>query len=313
MTMEKDTMIGIAGAALGGIALILALVTSSNVKKEAKSLNFDNTINVAVAEAETETPSEDGMGVQVEESYGSFNVILRDGTLRTLNSTVRVPKTGDNTDRSEDVFITLDGENTLRYDSTTNYLVVNGDMVVKAIDAVDATYNGICEFMGPNGETILIGERLVNSKSAIAVVRTVSASQESSETDVTEIQKILDSARSNVVINELTLFGKSVNPDWSENVVMTSKAIELIKGSSKVYISPYSGNFADGATNTLVAGDISFTYSDNIKDSSTGYAPYIFAFNSDQNGTVPASASTSGTLKVKILAQNNMIMKDMFE
>ena len=244
-----------------------------------------------------------------------MNVILRDGVLKLMNSTVKVPMPESN-DTAKNIYVYLDGENTVKYDSTTDYLVVNDSIVIKAIDAIDASYNGICQFSGPNGENILIGERKVTGDTAIAVVYTIPTSSDGSssvnEDDVAVVQTLLNSAKSNVKIQNLSLFGTQVNPDWAEDIVMTPRALELIKGTSRVYVSPYSGSFAGGTTNTLTSGSSSFTYSDNIKDANTGYSPYIYEFSADQNGTVSTTASGNSMLKVKILAQNNMIMKDLF-
>ena len=93
---------------------------------------------------------------------------------------------------------------------------------------------------------------------------------------------------------------------------MTGNALELIKGTSRIYIAPYEGSFAEGTTNTLVSGSTTFTYSDNIKDQQSGYTPYIYTFSQDQGGKLPASASTNSMLQVKVVAQSNMIIKDLY-
>ena len=315
--MERDRIIAIAAAVLGAAALIFAFVTKSQVNSVSKSLTFDTTINVPVAapEAEPERVLDMSTGEQIISTENltnaNMNIILRDGVLRVYDSTLRVPKkNGKSTE--EDLYVFLSGEHTVRYDSTSDYLVVDGSIILHTIDAADATYNGICQFMGSNGEGILIGERRVNTYSALAVVYTL-ANSEVTDTDVAVVQTILNGATANTRITGLSLFGTQVNADWAENIIMTSKAVELIKGGKKVYISPYSGTFADGATNTLVAGETTFSYSDNIKDTATGYSPYIFTFNADQNGTVQASGSVSGQLKVKVLSQDNMTIKDLFQ
>jgi len=316
--MERNTIIAGAGAALGAIALILSVMTRGQVNTVNNQLTFDTSIDVEVAGPETEagrTITDPATGETTTVDAGTpvdaeLNVIVRDGTLRTYNSTLRIP-TASTSSVDDDLYVTLPGEHTVRYDSTQEYLVCDGSIIIRAINGVDATYNGICQFMGADGQAILIGERKVNDLSAVAVVYEL-ATSDVTDNDIAVVQTILNNTVSSAVITKLTLFGTQVNPDWAENLVMTTKALELIKGTQRVYISPYSGNFADGATNTLVAGSTTFTYSDNIKDTATGYSPYIFTFNADQNGTVQATASGNGQLKVKVLAQSNMVMKDLF-
>lgn len=326
--MQRDKLFTIAGAVLAGVSLILAVVSIVRAGNIQESLDFDTAVHVAVAgqedhaainsetEEETEenlegTPEEDDTS-NSEAGQGRINIVQHDGTLRLLNSWLRVPKTGGE-GTSEDLFVYLDGENTVKYNSKTNYLVVNEQIIIKTIDSADVTYNGISEFLGTDGTPILIGERQVNEISAIAAVYNLEGNAPATEEDIKYVQQILNAAKSEVAVTQLTIFGVEVNPEWAEDMVMTSKAVQLIKGESSVYASPYTSTFAGGTTNTLNAGKVSFSYSDNIKDTSTGYAPYIYEFKADQGGLVKASSSSTNTLRAKFLAQSNMIMKDIFE
>ena len=330
--MERNTIIATIGAVVGVVGLIFAVTTNNKVKTINNSLDFDRSMNVAIASPESESGAynldtenmtqeeiDKAMAeIQTAESTansttGEMNVILDGNVLKLVDSTVRVPMINGN-DTSEDLYIFLSGANRVRYDSTTDYLVVNGRTIVRTINAVDATYNGISQFTGVNGETILIGERKVNDRSAIVVIHTVEQEEngKASDQDIAIVQEILNSAKSNVKLTAITLFGTRVNPDWTENIVMTGNALELIKGTSRIYIAPYEGSFAEGTTNTLVSGSTTFTYSDNIKDQQSGYTPYIYTFSQDQGGKLPASASTNSMLQVKVVAQSNMIIKDLY-
>lgn len=332
--MERNTAFTCAGAILAGAALVFAVVTGVKVNSIKESISFDTSVKVAVAGVEKnitdeqETAAEPGTvsgtasvgnetvetqtGAEKNEADGEMNIILHDGSLRLLNSWIRVPNVNVE-GNAQDLYVYLNGENSVKYNSMADYLVVNGRTIIKTIPASDVTYNGISEFMGAEGTPILIGERRVNESSAIAVVYNLEGTTPATEEDVMVVQEILNNTRSDKKITTLTLFGVNANPDWAEDLVMTEKALQLIKGESSVYVSPYTSTFAEGTTNTLTAGSISLSYSDNIKDTSTGYAPYIYEFPANQNGTVNSSSSKTNTLRAKFLAQSNMTMKDIFQ
>lgn len=323
--MDRNTALTYAGSIFAVAALIFAIVTGVKVGNIKESMSFDTTINVAVAGEENaaasetattpeETPEEgktESTEGQIDAMGAGMNIILHNGSLKLLNSWVRVPQAG-NVESSEDMYVYLEGENAVKYNSTSGYLVVGGKTIVKALNAGDVTYNGIAEFMGTDGTPVLIGERKINDTSAIAVIYNLEGTAPATEEDVKTVQNILNNAKTGQTISVLTLFGENANPDWAEDMVMTERALQLIKGESSVYASPYTSSFAEGTTNTLNAGNISLSYSDNIKDTSTGYVPYIYEFNSSQNGQVKSSSSATNTLRVKFLAQSNMAMKDIF-
>ena len=243
-----------------------------------------------------------------------MNITVVDGAIKITDSTIKVPAPGTNgTEDVHDLYIYLAGTNELKYDSTTNYLELNGSTIVRTISAVDATYEGISQFTNEDGQQVLIGEKIVDDTSAIAVVHTIPASGDgvtvdlNSETQV--VQNILDGAHAKVSVTEASLFGYPINPDWVEDMVMTGKGVELIKGDRSIYAAPYTGTFAQGTTNSLKAGTITLTYSDSIKDDSTGYTPYILSFSQKQDGTV---SSSSSQLQAKILATRSLDVKDLF-
>lgn len=334
MDFEKNTIIAVAAGAAAIIALATATATQHSVTKTIKTVNFDQSIDVATAEdssadassdesaeaADTETTEYSDYSDDVEQTTGvnksSFNIIEADGMIRIKDSTIRVPaysssaKDGTSPD---DLYVFLPGENTIQYDSTSNYLELNDTTIVRTIAAEDATYEGVCSFKGQNAEDILIGEKKINDNSAIAVIYTVPSASDNDETvDLTaeaeNVQSILDNTTDNADITSGSLFGYQINPDWLENVVVTNEGCEFIKGESKIYAAPYVGSFADGTTNVLTAGNITLTYSDNIVDDSTGYKPYILSFDEIQDGTV----KSDGELKAKVLSKTNGQIKDFF-
>ena len=338
--MDRDNIIKYISVALAAVALVLGIATSINVSNVKNSISFDTSVDVAVAGVEAETAvtgetatteetaaaegtetataeaetaveegTENAEGEAVSSSEGAVNIILRDGVLKLVDSYIRVPS-ADGSDSN--ICVYLSGENSVRYNSQSNYLVVNGQTIIKAINASDVTYNGISEFMGSDGSPILIGERQINETSGIAVVYNLGGTSPAPEEDVTVVQDILNNAKSGVSITGLTLFWVQANPDWAEDIIMTDKAVQLIKGNSSVYVSPYTGSFAGGTTNTLDTGSISFSYSDSIMDTSTGYTPYIYEFSSDQNGMAGSGSSSSSTLQAKFLAQNNRTLVEIF-
>ena len=234
---------------------------------------------------------------------------------RVLNITDVGHLTSDADDGTspDDLYVFLPGENTIEYDSTSNYLELNDTTIVRTIAAEDATYEGVCSFKGQDAEDILIGEKKINDNSAIAVIYTVPSASDNDKTvdlntEAENVQAILDNTTANAEITSGSLFGYSINPDWLENVVVTNEGCEFIKGESKIYAAPYVGSFADGTTNVLTAGNITLTYSDNIVDDSTGYKPYILSFDEVQDGTV----KSDGTLKAKVLSKTNGQIKDFF-
>lgn len=330
--MERDTIIAGAATAVAAAALILAGVTKYSVTKMNAAVNFDTSVKVAQAtpdedsteaaadgESSTEgtteeaAATEDSSGDTVEYT-GKMNITIIDGAVKVTDSTIKVPAPGTNgTEDVHDLYIYLAGTNELKYDSTTNYLELNGSTIVRTISAVDATYEGISEFTNEDGQQVLIGEKIVDDTSAIAVVHTIPASGDgvtvdlNSETQV--VQNILDGAHAKVKVTEASMFGYSINPDWVEDMVMTGKGVELIKGDKAIYAAPYTGTFAQGTTNSLKAGSITLTYSDSIKDDSTGYTPYILSFSQKQDGT---TSSSSTQLQAKILATSNLDVKDLF-
>lgn len=330
--MEIEKVLTYGATAVAGVALVLGIVSNVNVSSVKESLRFDTSINVPIAgteeelaaaaaeiqnETETAAPEdaagEDSAEGASEEPVYGMHVVSRNGMLRLVDSWIRVPMLDSESD-SEDLYVYLGGTNTVKYNSESDYLVVNEKAIIKTIKSSDVSFDGISEFTNEDATPILIGERRVNDTSAIAVVYTLEGSKAATEEDIAVVQNLLNMARSDVKISAFTLFGAKANPDWLEDMIMTGKALELIKGESEVYVSPYTGTFAEGTTNTLPAGDgISLTYSDNITDSSTGYRPYIYEFNSDQGGKVSKASSETSTLRVKFLAQKNGIMKELFD
>lgn len=330
--MDRDKIFRILSIALAAVALVLGIFSALNVSNVKDSISFDTSVDVAIAgptgeeaaeagtEAETAAEGETSAETSTEgteegtstegQMSGTVNIILRDGVLKLMDSYIKVPSAEGS--EAGNICVYLAGENTVRYNSGTDYLVVNDRTIIKAINAVDITYNGISEFMGSDGSPILIGERLISPTAGIAVVYNLEGTSPATEDDVAVVESILDNAAADVTINGLTLFGVSANPDWTETIIMTDKAVQLMKGTSSIYVSPYTGSFADGTTNTLNASTVTMTYSDNIKDTSTGYSPYIYEFSADQNGTVSSSSSSTSTLRAKFLAQSNMNLMDLF-
>lgn len=338
--MERDTIIAGAATAVAAAALILAGVTKASVNRMDAAVNFDTSVKVAQAtpiDGETATASDteestdssteastEGLVVaddttevssdNTTEYTGKMDISLIDGAIKITDSTIKVPAPGTNgTEDVHDLYIYLPGDNELKYDSTTNYLELNRSTIVRTISAVDATYDGISEFTDEDGQQVLIGEKIIDDTSAIAVVHTIPASGDGvnvdldSETQV--VQTILDGAHAKVKITEASMFGYPINPEWVEDMVMTGKGVELIKGDKAIYAAPYTGTFAQGTTNTLRAGNLSLTYSDSVKDASTGYTPYILTFSQKQDGT---TSSSNSQLQAKILATSNLDVKDLF-
>lgn len=330
--MERDTIIAGAATAVAAAALILAGVTKASVNRMNEAVNFDTSVKVAQVEQDGTTVAETAEGVDnvaaagttegvAEETTrdatnytGKMDICVVDGTIKISDSTIKVPAPGTNgTEAVNDLYIYLPGDNEIKYDSTTNYLELNGSTIVRTISAVDATYDGISEFTDQDGQQVLIGEKIIDDTSAIAVVHTVPASGDGvtvdMEAETQEVQSILDGAHAKVTITEASLFGYAINPEWVEDMVITNKGAELIKGDKSIYVAPYTGTFAQGTTNTLRAGSLSLTYSDSIKDTTTGYTPYILGFSEKQDGT---STSSRTSLQAKILATSNLEVKDLF-
>lgn len=328
--MEKETIFSGAAVGISVAALALAAVTAGTVNQTKSAVSFDTSVSVATAEdvnaesTEAETAdaatAEDGTETtetNVQSSStgytGSTNIILEDGLIKLNNSVIKVPAPGTNGNEGvDDLYLYLPGTNVATYDSTTGYLVLNGTTIVRTINAIDATYEGISKFTNEDGSTVLIGEKAVDDDTAIAVVHTIPASigtdvDTSSETQV--VQNILDGTFKNVTITEASLFGYDINPEWVEDMIIADEGLELVKGTKAIYVTPYEGSFASGTTNQLDVGSISLTYSDNIHDDSTGYTPYILKFSENQDGS---ATSSSSTIQAKILAQSNMDATDLF-
>jgi len=350
--MERNTIIAGAAAGLAAVALVVAGATSSAVSNATSSVNFDPTIHVATAEnpevdstesaeeaaesgtesavegtteaavADTESAEEDADGetevAPISASKAQFNIVLgSDGAIKIRDTTIRVPAptSDDTTVTAHDLYVTLPGENTIRYDSQSNYLTLNDNTLIRVINASDVTYENICNFEGPEGETILIGEKKIDDDSAIAVVHTIPASEDDStavdmEAETQVVADILAETTSSATVASASLFGYPINPDWVADAVITDQGVALIKGDSKIYVAPYDGDFTEGTDNTLKAGGITLNYSQSLK-SSDDYTPYLLPFDAAQDGTIPEDDET-GTDTAKILAQSNLMVKDLF-
>lgn len=335
--MDKEKIFSIAAVGISAAALILAVVTAGTVNKTKSAVNFDTSVKVATAEdslseedteaVDTDEPEEDEAGEDAEgvssevavaqtsaNTYvGATNIILEDGLIKLTNSVIKVPAPGTNGNENvDDLYLYLPGTNVATYDSTTGYLILNGTTVVRTINAIDATYEGISKFNNEDGSVVLIGERAIDDNTAIAVVHTVPGSigtDIDTETETEVVQNILDGTFKNCTITKASLFGYSINPEWVEQMIIADEGLELIKGSKAIYVTPYDGTFASGTTNELTVGSISLTYSDNIQDDSTGYRPYILEFSDAQDGS---STSSQTIIQTKVLAQSNMEVTDLF-
>lgn len=332
-----DTEKIIAGAAVGisAAALVLAGVTANMANQTKSVVSFDTRVKVASASAdaastedttaeEGSTESEETGGITASETdnastdgeqqyTGGVNIVLEDGVIKLKNSVIKVPAPGTNGNENVgDLYLYLSGTNQVTYDSTTNYLVVNENTIVRTINAIDATYEGISQFVNEDGSKVLIGEKAIDENTAIAVVYTVPGSiglPIDTETESQVVQNILDGAFKNVSVTTASLFGYSINPEWVEDMIIADEGLELIKGTKAIYVTPYSGTFASGTTNTLPAGNVTLTYSENIRDDKTGYVPYILDFSESQDGT---ATSSKVTMQAKILSQSNLDAADLF-
>lgn len=336
--MERDTIIAGAAVGISAAALILAGVTKASVASMNEAVNFDTSVKVAaVGDTESDIMDEDYDGEYNEEAgeastespeltssesdastattlTGATNIILEDGVIKLTNSVIKVPAPGTKGNENVgDLYLYLPGTNSLTYDSTTNYLVLNNTTIVRTINAIDATYEGISQFTNEDGNIVLIGEKAVDDNTAIAVVHTITASNGSSavdiETETAVVQNILDGTYKNVQISEASMFGYDINPEWVADMVIADEGLELIKGEKAIYVTPYSGTFASGTTNSLEVGSVSLTYSDDIHDDSTGYTPYILDFSINQDGS---ATSSSNTMQAKVLSQSNIEATDLF-
>lgn len=331
--MERDTLIASIATGAAVVSIGLAIGGHVLINKMNSTVNFDTSVKVAQAGSDTtavETDEDgnsvettDGTAAETEDTSessttatnltGTVNIQLIDGAIQVTDTVLKVPaeSSSNEDDTAHDIYVYLSGTNEIKYDSTSTYLELNGSTVVRTINAVDATYEGISQFMDSDGQQVLIGEKLIDDTSAIAVVHTIPASGDGAEIDLASetevVQNILDNTYADVTVTDATLFGYSINPEWVEDMIVTGKGLELIKGDSAIYVAPYTGTFAQGTTNTLKAGSISLTYSDSIKDDSTGYKPYILKFTSTQEGS-----SSKETLQAKILATSNLDVKDLF-
>lgn len=320
--MEKETIIAGAAAGISVVALVLAGITANTVNQTKASVSFDTAVSVAQAQdtsaeqAASEAASEDGTTEAVsasEDGYtGATNIILEDGVIKLSNSVIKVPASGASGSTAGDVYLYLPGTNVATYDSTTGYLVLNDTTIVRTINAIDATYQGISKFSDADGDTVLIGEKIINDDTAIAVVHSVPGSagtEIDTSAEVQVVQDILDGTFQNITVTDATLFGYTINPEWVEDMIIADEGLELIKGTKAIYVTPYNGSFASGTTNTLNAGAATLTYSDNIHDDSTGYTPYILEYSENQDGT---STSSQSVMQAKILAQSNLDATDLF-
>lgn len=336
--MEKETIFSIAAAGISVAALGLAIVTANTVNTTRAAVSFDTAVRVATATSQVETPTdtaesgeatteaaeegeataettaEDASTDTAATGYtGSTNIILEDGVIKLSNSVIKVPAPGTNGNENVgSVYLYMPGTNVVTYDSTTGYLILNDTTIVRTINAIDAVYSGISKFDNENGETVLIGEKVINDDTAIAVVHTVPASTGAEvdlDTETQVVQDLLDGTFADVTITSASLFGYSINPEWVEDMIIADEGLKLIKGTKAIYVTPYTGSFASGTTNTLKAGAVSLTYSDNIHDDSTGYTPYILEYSENQDGS---SSSSTVTLQAKVLAQSNLEASDLF-
>ena len=313
--MEKSTIISYIAVAVGIVSLILSLSAGAVIKKQTASISYNPTITVATASGEAASTTDETSGDATTEgatidtsnqTSGAVNLVESNGLMAVSNSTLKVPKTEDYlTTGTEDLYVYLEGTHNIKYDSRTDYLVVDNSAIVRTITAADAIYEGICQYTGQNNETILIGERLVTSKTAIAITYTIPTTA-----DGTLVATVEDSAlyRRHFSYSFCFMFGYSINPDWVADLVVTTEGAQLIKGDASIYIAPYTGSFASGTTNSLTAGGVSFTYSESIKDETTEYVPYILKYPSAQDGTMPGQQDT---LQAKLLAKSNLTVQSL--
>ena len=312
MNFDKERIVTIASVALGIVAIVLAILAKGKIDQARGVVDFDTSVKVATegqSAAEYVDPLVDEEGNPIDLTEGQFNVVMAEGgILQVRDTTLKIPAS-KNASEAETLFVYLPGDNIVKYDSSTDYLVINGSTIVRTINASDATYEGICQFTNEDGKEVLIGEKQVTRTAAIAVIHTV---QEGNVSDVDRVmvETILGGALPGAKITQASIFGFPINPDWVEDSIVTPGAIELIKGDTAIYVAPYSGSFAEGTTNTLKTANAVFTYSDNIKDGSSGFAPYILEFGRSQDGS---SQNRGETYKAKFLSQNKMTLKDIFE
>ncbi|WP_022754221.1 hypothetical protein [Butyrivibrio fibrisolvens] len=325
--MEKSTIMSYVAVGVGIVALILSLSAGTVIKKQTAAITYNPKITVATASGEAASATTATSGDATTEgasttatidtsnqTSGAVNLVESNGLMAVSNSTLKVPKTEDYlTTGTEDLYVYLEGTHYIKYDSRTDYLVVDNSAIIRTITATDAIYEGICQYTGQNNETILIGERLVTTKTAIAVTYTIPTTADGTlvatvEDSALYVQSLLDNTQANVRINRASMFGYSINPDWVADLVVTTEGAQLIKGDASIYIAPYTGSFAAGTTNSLTAGGVSFTYSESIKDETTEYVPYIVKYPSAQDGTVPGKQDA---LQAKLLAKSNLTVQSL--
>lgn len=256
----------------------------------------DGTGDVATAEtAETAGVNENTEDTAEVTHFNSLNVVESNGVIKIKDSTLKL-KTSDDKIVLIDAQIKSDsGESenfTAQYDETLDGCVL-ASVINVSIKENSGTGYGVGRFTTEDGSEVVTGRKKLDETHCIQATA-VSNEEYSGERLQTIIENLINSAEivdsAKVTMNVL---GMNVKNPESVSVRMTKDILELDNGQVKIYVSPYNKSLTGaGLDKSFKIGETSLKYG-NLKDSATGYMPFIVNGN---YGNVKISAVSSDDL-----------------
>lgn len=256
----------------------------------------DGTGDVATAEtAETAGVNENTEDTAEVTHFNSLNVVEFNEVIKIKDSTLKL-KTSDDKIVLIDAQIKSDsGESenfTAQYDETLDGCVL-ASVINVSIKENSGTGYGVGRFTTEDGSEVVTGRKKLDETHCIQATA-VSNEEYSGERLQTIIENLINSAEivdsAKVTMNVL---GMNVKNPESVSVRMTKDILELDNGQVKIYVSPYNKSLTGaGLDKSFKIGETSLKYG-NLKDSATGYMPFIVNGN---YGNVKISAVSSDDL-----------------
>lgn len=171
--------------------------------------------------------------------------------------------------------------------------VVNDYIAIELVNAFDIDDEGMAVLDTTDGAKVVIMTKKVSEKTAVVGI---AEAAEAEKIDAAKefLKNVFEEARlaSEDAIQNYEFSGMKFNPEWVKNFRMITSVIELQKeDGSKVYLSNFTNTItgAGMTTNAALTDSINAKYNPSIKDSSTGYIPFLY---NHAQGTVKLLATT---------------------
>lgn len=266
-------------------SLAFSVFAYKDVKEMNETVNFEEHIIAGFNKENGEIVSGERIAVSTD---SVLNINIKDGKIFAENSKIILKG-------KSDIIVELPEKCFLEYSSNSESVKINKNIIIKNIDVELITENNISKFINEEGKNVIVGQQKIDEVSGVSII--VETNDESKEKDLEFVKNILTSISKYNNKNTISILGNSINNDWN-NLLLTEDLLSINNRDNIIYIVPFDSKITGaGFDKKLEINEDFVLYYSDIKDSETGYIPYIIKTD---NGNI------------KVLAQGNEIITNLF-